>query len=350
MKVTKQIGVAALCGVVMLWTGLACGSPATDNQASGPGPRETEMVRQSPDRRVTEEPAQVAMQPTATPEPKVAGITETPPVPTMTAAAPTMTATQEATPTPRADATRLSDGQVYVAPKKEPTATPLPTPSPTLDAGAEPPTIWNQFTREEYEALIPDPALGIFWGHPFDGHQRRPQNTTPDGIRQNFDLDHAPLEMLHALADKMLDGVSGTGDFGEWNLYRTGYGVKRASTQWEWVHPEMPLARMIIEAEFWTEEWKPRREWEYWNQGQDPETLQGMRGYWGQAVPSIVVWRGGAHFIMKDIHIPPPAQGQVWSTKYEPELIGPVVVEETTCAGMLMPDFRHPTLGALCSR
>ena len=122
------------------------------------------------------------------------------------------------------------------------------------------PPFGTSSTREEYEALIPDPALGIFWGHPFDGHQRRPQNTTPDGIRQNFDLDHAPLEMLHALADKMLDGVTGTGDFGEWNLYRTGYGVKRASTQWEWVHPEMPLARMIIEAEFWTEEWKPRRE------------------------------------------------------------------------------------------
>ena len=232
-------------------------------------------------------------------------------------------------------------------PKKEPTATPLPTPSPTLDAGAEPPTIWNQFTREEYEALIPDPALGIFWGHPFDGHQRRPQNTTPDGIRQNFDLDHAPLEMLHALADKMLDGVTGTGDFGEWNLYRTGYGVKRASTQWEWVHPEMPLARMIIEAEFWTEEWKPRREWEYWNQGQDPETLQGMRGYWGQAVPSIVVWRAGAHFIMKDTY---EQRGRVWVTIYEPELIGPVVVEPTTCEGMLMPYHRHPTLGDTCSR
>ena len=341
MKVTKQIGVATLCGVVMLWTGLACGSPATDNQVSEPEPRETEVARQSPDRRATDEPAQVASQPTETPEPKVIGTTAARSVPTMTAAAPTVPATEEATATPKAEATALPDGQVYVAPKKEPAATPLPTPSPTLDAGAEPPTIWNQFSREQYEALIPDPALGVSWGHPFDGHQRHPQNTTPDGIRQNFGLAHAPSEMMHTLADRMLDGVTGTGKFGDWNLYRTGYGVKRASAQWEWVHLEIPLARMIIEAEFWTEEWKPRREWEYWNQGRDTETLQGMRGYWDQHVPSVVVWRGGAHFIMKDTY---ERAGKVWRTLYEPELIGPVIVEETTCAGMLMPDFRHPTL------
>ena len=56
---------------------------------------------------------------------------------------------------------------------------------------------------------------------------------------------------MHTLADKMLEGVSGTEElFGEWNFYKTGYRIKRAAAQWEWVHPEIPLARMIIEGEF----------------------------------------------------------------------------------------------------
>ena len=324
MKVAKRMDVATLCGAVMLLTALACGSPAADNQASGPEPWETDIVRQSPDRRATEEPAQVASQPTETLGQGVVVITTTRSVPTITAPAPTMTATEEATATPRAEATSLADGQVYVAPKKEPTDTPEPTQLPTREAKPEPPTIWDKFTREEYQALIPDPALGVFWGHQFDKHDNRPFNTTPDGIRQNFDTTHPPFEMMHTLADKMLEGVSGTEElFGEWNFYKTGYRIKRAAAQWEWVHPEIPLARMIIEGEFYKE-----------------GTILN---------PEIVVWRGGAHFIMKDTHTPPPAQGQVWSTRYEPELIGPVVVEQTTCEGLFMPYHRHPTLGARCS-
>ena len=41
MKVAKRTGVAMLCGAVMLWMALACGSPATDNGASEPESRET---------------------------------------------------------------------------------------------------------------------------------------------------------------------------------------------------------------------------------------------------------------------------------------------------------------------
>ena len=181
MKVVKHMGVATLCGVVVLLTAVACGSPATDNRASEPEPRETEIVRQSPDRRATDEPAQVASQPTETPEAKVLGITETPPVPTMTATAPTMTATKEATATPKAEATKLPDGQVYVAPRRDPTATPEPTPTPTPDPGVKPITVWNQFSRDQYEALIPDPALGVFGGTTWTESataQSRPPRTT----------------------------------------------------------------------------------------------------------------------------------------------------------------------------
>ena len=357
MKVEKRMGVAALCGVVMLWTAVACGSPAADNRASEPEPRETEIVGQSPDRRATAKPAQVVSQPTETPEPRMVGMTATRSVPTITPPSPTMTATEEATATPKAEATRLTDGQVYVAPRQVPTDTPVPTPSPTLDPGVKPTTIWSQFTRERYEVLIPDPALGVSWGHEFD---RRPvmhegeEETTPDGLRR---YEHRggghEQDMLRILAQKMLDGVTGIGRWGyeDWNFRKTRLYVKDAAVQWEWVHPEIPLARMIIEAELYSEEIRRRHEWESFAKDLDPEYRNHPNfehdRYWHELVPEIRVWRAGAHFILKDTY---EQRGKVWVTIYEPELIGPVVVEETTCAGMLMPDRRYPTLGALCSQ
>lgn len=49
---------------------------------------------------------------------------------------------------------------------------------------------------------------------------------------------------------------------------------------------------------------------------------------------------------MKDTY---EQRGEVWVKLYEPEIIGPVIVEQITCEGMLMPYDRHPTLGADCS-
>ena len=321
MKIDKRTGLATVAATMILWT-IACGTAANPQEPLELAPRESPTILETPAPQNADgkrpESADWSISQTNDTTNQTATILPTVDSPSMRATtAPSAPNTAEPT-------DRNRDGQVYVAPKQVPTETPQPTPQPTPDLRAEPPTVWNQFTREQYEALIPDPALGVSWGHQFDQHEDLPFNTTPDGIRQNFDTTHPPFEMMHTLADKMLDGITGTEElFGEWNFYKTGYRIKRAAAQWEWIHPEIPLARIIIEGEFYKE-----------------GTILN---------PEIVVWRGGAHFIMKDIHTPPPAQGQVWSTKYEPELIGPVVVEETTCEGMLMPYKRSTRSGARCS-
>ena len=313
MVMGRRMGTVASVAVLVASMAVACGTTAEVDQVADVKPHETVAVGQLGEPREVEETAQVTTEPGETPEREAARNGASTPVPTTTMMVTAVVVTPNAP-----VSTKPADGQVYVAPRRVPTDTPVPTPSPTLDAGAEPPTIWNQFSREDYEVLIPDPALGVSWGHALNGHQDSPKNTTPDGINQNFDLAHAPFAMMHTLAVRMLDGVTGTAAIGNWDFYKTGYSVKRASAQWEWVHPEIPLARAIIEAEFYA---------------QPPSS-------------DILVWRAGAHFIMKDTY---QKKGRVWQTSYEPEIIGPVVVEQTTCEGLLMPYLLHPTLGAQCS-
>ena len=61
------------------------------------------------------------------------------------------------------------------------------------------------------------------------------------------------------------------------------------------------------------------------------------------ADPKATVWLAGAYFRMMHTYT---QGGQVWLTDYKPEIIGPAIVEQSTSGGMLMPYFRHPTLGA----
>ena len=317
MEIAKLMGVATLCGVVMVWTVVACGSPAADNRASEPEPRGTVTVGQPDEPRVTEMLPETATQPGKPTERETATPGTPTPAPTTAMMANAVVVTPNGP-----MSTSASDGQVYVAPGQVPTDTPVPTPSPTWGPGTKPNTIWDQFPKQDYEALLPDPNLGVSWGQPFDKKFNHEQETTPEGLtRQRKVSIDSTVMMGNLLADKMADGVTDVEPLGNWRVYRSSLQAKRAAAQWEWVHPEIPITRMIIEAELWAT---------------------------GSATdPKLVVWRAGAYFIMKDTYT---QAGQVWRTDYDPEIIGPVIVEQTTCDGMLMPELRHPTLGARCSQ
>lgn len=297
----------------MLWT-LACGTTSNDQQPLQLEPVETATVLQvTPVPMVppTNEP-QGAANSKATPE---ATSTKTLlPTPDQRAMqAPTEEPTNAASPT------AVQDGTVYVAPKVVPTETPPPTPTATPDPGAKPTTIWDRHSREEYLAMIPNPALGVSWGQVVE-NPKGDHETTPEGIKHWGSKWGVPSnEMVLILEERIAQGITGVAVSGGHKLLGTNLFAKRRAVQWEWVHPKIPLARMIIEYEFYTEA-NPRE---------------------------LTVWRGGAHMIMKDSY---EQRGKVWVTVLEPELIGPVVVEETNCAGMLMPWRAFSDIGHQCSR
>ena len=313
MRIAIKLGMATVIATTMVWT-LACGAEPAGDRPPEPELRETETIQEATATApaTEEEPTRPYATRVMTNSTEARGtLIPTPEV--QTDGGTNRAATEEPSPTRR-------DGEVYVAPKHVPTETPTPEPTPTLDAGPEPQTVWDRYTRDDYLALIPDPSLGVSWGQVLATRERYDPEVTPDGMKRT-EQEADVGTMLHELETRMAEGITRTeaSFLGGARLGGSDVYAKRKVFQWEWVHLEIPLVRMIVEAELYLDNASPT-----------PRT----------------VWRGGAHFIMKDSY---RKGGTAWGTVYEAELIGPVVVEETTCEGTLMPHGIHGTLGHTCS-
>jgi len=315
MRIAIKLGLATVIAAMMVWT-LACGAETAGDRPPEPELRESETILEATATApaTEEQPTRPDATEVRTNSTEVRGtLIPTPEV--QTDGGTNRAVTEEPSPTRR-------DGEVYVAPKHVPTETPTPNPTPTLDAGVQPETVWDRYSREEYLALIPDPAPGVSWGQVIPTGERYEPDVTPDGMkREPHSTTGAEREMALQLEPKMAEAVTRTeaSFLGDARLGGSDVFAKRIVRQWEWVHPEIPLARMIVEAELYLSRTSPT-----------PRT----------------VWRGGAHFIMKDTY---RKAGTRWQTVYEPELIGPVVVEETTCEGTLMPYGISGRFGHTCS-
>ena len=110
---------------------------------------------------------------------------------------------------------------MYVAPKHVPTETPTPEPTPTLDAGPEPQTVWDRYTRDQYAELIPDAALGVSWGQVIATGERYDPEVTPDGMKRTEQEADLPT-MLHELETRMAEGITRT----------EGVIPRRCETRW----------------------------------------------------------------------------------------------------------------------
>ena len=205
---------------------------------------------------------------------------------------------------------------VYMAPKVEtPTETPYPTRAPTAtpDPNTEPSPRWQQFSREDYLAALPDPAAGISWGKDVNDC-RAAGNVTAEAIGERW--SQPPFSYGFRLADtrehvgQALSGIPGEYQSGRKAIPGLALQVENLCQQWEYIHPEMPIIAVITELELYP----------LWDgSGEQPERR---------------VWRTGIHYIVQDFYT---FNGTTWGADTRIEKIGPAIVEEATCQTRFMP-------------
>ena len=289
---------------------IACGSEPPTPQAAPEPPR---TVQSSPTER-----------PTVTPNAAPTPIDPTAPATAQTSnQVPTRqpTTVQLASPAPTSPAPTSAQNDasaVHVAPRVEtPTATPLPEPTATGVPPNRPTTRWSQFSQQEYEALLPDPNLGVAWGKAFeDGPgcpRNREGNMTGNVIAERYGENYQWVAPSYAEEIEAGDALETVIEYRYPPAMRemrgTEIGVTSVCMQWELVHPEIPLMAVIVEVV-----------------AQKPDGTGGW-------TPD--VWRTGAHYIVKDSH--ENSEGTFWRTSFELEKVGPTIVEQGDCPGLLMP-------------
>ena len=300
---------AGTAGATLIAGAIACGSEPSTPQAAPDPPR---TVQSSP----TEIPT---VTPNAAPTPIDPTAPATAP-PSNQVPMPTPTTVQLASPAPISPAPISAQNDasaVHVAPRVEtPTATPLPEPTATGVPPNEPTVRWSQFSEDEYRALLPDPNLGLAWGREFKDGPGCPRghdgNMTPAGIMETYPENYAWIGPALVQEIEAGDALETVIDYRYPPAMRemrgTEIGVTSVCMQWELVHSEIPLMAVIVEVV-----------------AQKPD---GSGGW----TPD--VWRTGAHYVVKDAH---RWNGHVWRTSLELEKIGPTIVEQGDCPGLLMP-------------
>ena len=293
----------------MIAGAIACGSEPPASQAQPEPPR---AVQSSPTERptVTLNAAPTPTDPTTLPTAQTSNQLPTPPPPVQ----PTSPAPISPAPT----SAQNDASAVHVAPRVEtPTATPVPEPTATGVPPNEPTVRWSQFSEDEYRALLPDPNLGVAWGREFKDGPGCPRgqegNVTPAGVKERYPDTYrgawAAIPQEMDAGDALETVIEYRYPQATREIRGTKIGVTSVCMQWALVHPEIPLMAVIVEVV-----------------AQKPDGTGGW-------TPD--VWRTGAHYIVKDTHT--NSAGTFWRTSFELEKLGPTIVEQGDCPGLLMP-------------
>ena len=294
----------------MIAGAIACGSEPPTPQAAPEPPR---TVQSSPTERPTATP-NAAPPPTSPTTPAGAQPSNQVPTPRPTTVQPISPASI----TPAPTSAQHDASAVHVAPRVEtPTATPLPEPTATGVPPNEPTVRWLQFSEDEYRALLPDPNLGVAWGREFKDGPGCPRgqegNVTPAGVKERYPDTYrgawAAIPQEMDAGDALETVIEYRYPQATREIRGTKIGVTSVCMQWALVHPEIPLMAVIVEVV-----------------AQKPDGTGGW-------TPD--VWRTGAHYIVKDTHT--NSAGTFWRTSFELEKLGPTIVEQGDCAGLLMP-------------